>query len=661
MGFLPKLIYLGDVGGWLHVSSCLALCAASITFVWWAFSAGRRSIDLRLSIGFWFPVLLATVVGVVSLLASFESDFSTSSISVALNIAVAIIAWCAVVALIRSGRAAISETQAESNPRAHESLQVSENPSMPTLADYPGTSDSFVGKLETAIHDARYARTLLDATIESTASGVVICDRDTNFLVVNPTGTHLLGEICHLPQASWTSEVGIFLNAEDTEPAKESILPLFRATQGERVDGMELLVRNGVSKIPIWLRSNASPIVDHNGVNLGAVAVFEDITELRESREQLQLLQKETEFELDNTNQRLKRILVSIEEVIWRGELEESVFQFVYFSPGVKKMTGLSEDQLIPDLEVYLDLIHEEDLKTIGPIMQSLFSGELDFSEDEYRIRQVDGSTRWIRNRVNAVNEGDKRVFQGVMIDITGERDARLALQRAERLASIGTLAAGIAHEINNPLGAMMLTTERAKGMVERDQFTKKQLLETCNTITNQIERCSKIATGVLRFASDDRSPREFHSLLTTAEEARNLILFKAEKNDISIEIDPRGPVDDLKVSMDETGICQVIVNLLANAVEASSRSSKIRMVLESHEDRVVLAVHDNGVGLNESTKERAFDPFYTTRRESGGTGLGLSMCHTIVTKHGGEISIGDSFQGIGAVVQFWIPKKPIA
>jgi PAS domain S-box-containing protein len=522
-------------------------------------------------------------------------------------------------------------------------------------------SDSFVGKLETAIHDARYARTLLDATIESTASGVVICDRDTNFLVVNPTGTHLLGEICHLPQASWTSEVGIFLNAEDTEPAKESILPLFRATQGERVDGMELLVRNGVSKIPIWLRSNASPIVDHNGVNLGAVAVFEDITELRESREQLQLLQKETEFELDNTNQRLKRILVSIEEVIWRGEVEESVFQFVYFSPGVKKMTGLSEDQLIPDLEVYLDLIHEEDLKTIGPIMQSLFSGELDFSEDEYRIRQVDGSTRWIRNRVNAVNEGDKRVFQGVMIDITGERDARLALQRAERLASIGTLAAGIAHEINNPLGAMMLTTERAKGMVERDQFTKKQLLETCNTITNQIERCSKIATGVLRFASDDRSPREFHSLLTTAEEARNLILFKAEKNDISIEIDPRGPVDDLKVSMDETGICQVIVNLLANAVEASSRSSKIRMVLESHEDRVVLAVHDNGVGLNESTKERAFDPFYTTRRESGGTGLGLSMCHTIVTKHGGEISIGDSFQGIGAVVQFWIPKKPIA
>ena len=241
------------------------------------------------------------------------------------------------------------------------------------------------------------------------------------------------------------------------------------------------------------------------------------------------------------------------------------------------------------------------------------------------------------------------------MADITKERDNNLALIRAERLASIGTLAAGIAHEINNPLGAMMLTTDRGKSQIDLGDFSKEKVGETFDEIMKQIERCSKIVSGVLKFASNESTERNAGSLLPIASDSKNLILFKAKRKNVTIEID-NGEVEPI-ANINETEIGQVFVNLLANAIDASPVDAKVKLAIRTEDRRVVCSVIDHGKGMDSKTKQLAFDPFYTSKRNYGGTGLGLSLSHTIITKHGGEIWIDDTTNEKGTTISFWLPR----
>ena len=99
-----------------------------------------------------------------------------------------------------------------------------------------------------------------------------------------------------------------------------------------------------------------------------------------------------------------------------------------------------------------------------------------------------------------------------------------------------------------------------------------------------------------------------------------------------------------------------MLVNLLANAVDAAPNGSEIVLTITKEDSQIFVAVHDDGPGMDEATKKQAFDPFFTTRREKGGTGMGLSLCHTIIAEHGGLISISESNLKKGSKVMFRIP-----
>jgi len=386
-------------------------------------------------------------------------------------------------------------------------------------------------ELEQALHDAHRTQSLLDATVQSTASGVVICDMDVNFVVINPAARKMLGKIAGTGPEQWSDSVGVFKN-EDGLLFEQDELPLARACKGETIDRMELLFRNGIDDDPIWVEVNATRILGLNSEPLGAVTVFNDVTLSRKAREGLRDLQQQTESQLAATNQ---------------------------------------------------------------------------------------------------------------------------ALARAERLASIGTLAAGIAHEINNPLAAIMLTSELAKARIGMGKFSSEQLDATFDDIKQQVESCAKIVKGVLMFANNETVERTECSVFEIAVKARKLIQFEADKQNVGIEVQPIDG-DEPLTSVNETEIGQVIVSLLANAIDASSEESKVHVAVQRVEDRVVCSVIDSGSGMTPEQQLLVFDPFYTSKRTSGGTGLGLSMSHSIITNHGGEIWVERSEPGKGTTFCFALP-----
>lgn len=208
---------------------------------------------------------------------------------------------------------------------------------------------------------------------------------------------------------------------------------------------------------------------------------------------------------------------------------------------------------------------------------------------------------------------------------------------QAERLASLGALSAGIAHEINNPIGAIMLIAQNA--LEAKDEPGIRERLErTCQKIILHAERCGEIVRGILRFARQEpteKLPHDVNQIIRHGVEliARTLRLNGSPKMNLA---------DNLAlVPVNRFEIEQVIANLLRNAVEAGSTWTDISVeTAELAGGGIQIVLSDRGRGIPREALPHIFDPFFTTRIDEGGTGLGLSIVHGIIAAHGGTISV---------------------
>ncbi len=212
---------------------------------------------------------------------------------------------------------------------------------------------------------------------------------------------------------------------------------------------------------------------------------------------------------------------------------------------------------------------------------------------------------------------------------------SREQLARSERLASLGTLASGIAHEINNPLGIVQFATEMLRARADE----RETVLEESARILENVGRCKQIIRNVLRFAREEASEKAPLDVNGSVREALDLLRTDATTRsvDISESLAETIPL----VSGNATELVQVFVNLLRNAL-ASRDVSKVTIETECEDGVVSVRVADDGEGIPVANRPYVFDPFYSTRHHDGGTGLGLSICHGIVQEHRGEIEIED-------------------
>ncbi|RKH04011.1 hybrid sensor histidine kinase/response regulator [Corallococcus sp. CA053C] len=216
------------------------------------------------------------------------------------------------------------------------------------------------------------------------------------------------------------------------------------------------------------------------------------------------------------------------------------------------------------------------------------------------------------------------------------KRELARRAQVTEKLAAVGTLTAGLSHEIRNPLNAAGLQLTVLERRVRRlDAAVQGPLLEPLMLVRDEIRRLDHILEDFLQFAR----PREFQSdaveVAPLLERVRSLLSGQAEERDVALEVEPTRVV---VVRGDEERLRQVLLNLALNALQAAPPGGRVCFSASTQGDEVALCVDDNGPGIPADVQARLFEPFFTTK--ASGSGLGLSIVHAIVTQHGGTIAV---------------------
>jgi C4-dicarboxylate-specific signal transduction histidine kinase len=280
--------------------------------------------------------------------------------------------------------------------------------------------------------------------------------------------------------------------------------------------------------------------------------------------------------------------------------------------------------------------------------------------ETEFRFRQPDGSQRSLRTRFRLLSrrpDGGGEVV-GYILDATAERDAKERAMSGARLASLGEMAAGVAHEIRQPLQSISLSAEIAALELRRGQNAEAEAL--LERIVAQTERTSEMIDGLRRFAigAEDGQASEPVSLAAAVKGAVDLARSVLRDARISVEIDLGEPPP---VVMGQTLLYeQVLSNLLLNAKDAMIQRPreaprKVSIAARPGADNtVILTVADTGGGIPAKVLDRLFQPFVTTKAPAQGTGIGLSICHAIIISMGGRIEARN--EGEGAVFKLTLP-----
>lgn len=232
-------------------------------------------------------------------------------------------------------------------------------------------------------------------------------------------------------------------------------------------------------------------------------------------------------------------------------------------------------------------------------------------------------------------------------------------LQEKRRLAALGQLAAGVAHELNTPLVNISLTIEIMTNLIKRNDLNPNQLLNHLTVLEKQTDFCGLIVKNLLQFSREITiSPINFNAkaLFMEIVSYPSITMKLVEKNaKIILEVD-----ENVKIDGDEGLLLQVFQNIILNSIDATNLSEKESLIIISlikHEKFVEITVTDDGEGITEENLSKIFEPFFSTKGIGKGTGLGLSITKGIIEKHNGQIVV-NSTPGKGTEVKVTLPRK---
>ena len=241
--------------------------------------------------------------------------------------------------------------------------------------------------------------------------------------------------------------------------------------------------------------------------------------------------------------------------------------------------------------------------------------------------------------------------------DITMRVEAIHAVGRAEKLAAVGRLAAGVVHEINNPLATISACAESLESRVEEGAFGESEevsdLHEYLGLIRSEAFRCKSITNGLLDFSRGRTGNRFEIDISEVIKSSARLITHqkRGENIKIKLELEEEMPL----VNADEGQIQQAVIALATNAIDAMPDGGTLTFRASSQNNRVVIEIQDTGIGIASDELSKIFEPFYTTKEVGKGTGLGLAVCYGIITEHGGRVSVRSNI-GVGTTFSIYLP-----
>ncbi len=378
-------------------------------------------------------------------------------------------------------------------------------------------------------------------------------------------------------------------------------------------------------------------------------ALFEQEQSLRAS-EQVRATQA---LALEQSEQRFRDLVSSTDGIVW--EADATTFVFTYVSQNAERLLGYPVNAwLHPGF--WSDHLHPEDREQALQYSADC-TGRLEDHDFEYRFLASDGRTVWLRDIVHVIAEGGRpRWLRGLMVDITARQKAeeerrhlQAQLQQSQKMESLGSLAGGVAHDMNNVLTAILGLASAHVTLQEAGSSTHRAF----ETITKAAVRGAKMVQRLLAFARQSPSEAVVLDVNTLLKEEIHLLeRTTLAQVDLHLDLAP-----DLKPMLgDPSALTHAFMNLCVNAVDAMPTGGTLTLRTRNEAaDQIEVSVEDTGSGMPPEVRDRALDPFFTTKPEGKGTGLGLSMAYTTVKAHQGTMEI-ESEPGAGTRIRLRFP-----
>ena len=292
--------------------------------------------------------------------------------------------------------------------------------------------------------------------------------------------------------------------------------------------------------------------------------------------------------------------------------------------------------------------------------INTLHQGARRIAQGDFSYRVAIESDDEMGELADSFNKMAER-FQEIATNLEREVEERSRqLVRSDRLASVGFLAAGVAHEVNNPLTAIRWSSESLESRLA-------ELLEDCPDdevavvqqyiamIQTESERCQEITKKLLDFSRNQDSQRTFQDIVSIIREVLTLITHMKKFREATLQLNSP---DHCELEISGHEIKQVILNLVANALDSTEGTGTVTVDVIERTENVEIQITDDGCGMTEETIENLFQPFFTTKETGQGTGLGLSISDRIVTDHGGRISATSDGPGLGSTFTIRLPRQ---
>jgi PAS domain S-box-containing protein len=310
------------------------------------------------------------------------------------------------------------------------------------------------------------------------------------------------------------------------------------------------------------------------------------------------------------------------------------------------RIFGLDPARANASYQLFFQMVHPEDRVNVEREFQEAVHAGRDFN-GEYRIVRRDGVVKHIHSRAYPVlgEAGELKEYVGTVVDITERRDSeeslgsmQAELARASRAITLGQLMASIAHEVNQPLTALIANASAAQRWLAGDTPRIDKTRQALSRIVRDGNRASDVIARIRALVTRTDAKRNPLSLNSVVQEVVVLLTSELRRNNITVHTDL---ADDLPpIQGDRVQMLQVLLNLIMNAIEAMSavmtRPKPLTLATVSDAAGVTVVVEDCGMGLDEQVLERVFEPFYTTKPQ--GMGIGLAISRSIIEAHGGRL-----------------------
>ncbi|NMA69399.1 MAG: HAMP domain-containing protein [Desulfitobacterium sp.] len=460
---------------------------------------------------------------------------------------------------------------------------------------------------------------------------------------MNNDGISVIGMFASVGNPPW----GVFIE----QPVQEAYKPITQFTT--QVLGVMLAIIAGMILISIYFGLKVTQPIENFERGVRRIISTEDL----EAE-----IPQESDDEIGRLVQAFNLLLRQLADKTANLKAEHELLDTVVQGIGAGMVLLNQEKEPIWFNSIFTNWFGEEE-ELQNSLLQEVFrdrskEGTATF-DDKSKVFpfEVQGEKRYFRYTHYQLSAGkpEEGAFLLLLEDVTQQVEMEARVIETEKMATVGLLASGVAHEINNPLAILSAHNEDLLDRLQEEELPSPEEVQSIlKIIAKQIERCKKVTSRLLHFARPDQEGLKFMEVQPAILQTADFLRHSMKQKRISLKMDME---ENLRTMGNENEWQQVILNIMTNAIDASPMDSELVIRVKKVNDSISVEVEDQGQGIPQQYLHKVMDPFFTTKPSGQGTGLGLFVTYGIIQKMGGKLHI-DSREGEGTIIKILLPYR---